>query len=153
MEFSDFKFSRSLFFWSLYWLEWLHVWVIYKSLLKFNLSNESSPKSHSNGTICVITEDSSFPYKWNLIKCVTTQMKALREYVLMVLFLFLLKRVHFLTNETYLKVWPLKWKFSGSTIILMVLFLFLLKRDQFLANETYRCDPSNGSSRGVLFQW
>ena len=33
-------------------------------------------------------------------KGVTTQMKALDEYFLMVLFVLLLKRVHFLTNET-----------------------------------------------------
>ena len=31
---------------------------------------------------------------------VTTQMKALDEYILMVLFVLLLKRVHFLVNET-----------------------------------------------------
>ena len=33
-------------------------------------------------------------------KRVTTQMKALDEYLLMALFVLLLKRVHFLTNET-----------------------------------------------------
>ena len=33
-------------------------------------------------------------------KGMTTQMKALDEYILMVLFVLLLKRVHFLTNET-----------------------------------------------------
>ena len=33
-------------------------------------------------------------------KGVTTQMKVLDEYILMVLFVLLLKRVHFLTNET-----------------------------------------------------
>ena len=33
-------------------------------------------------------------------KGVTAQMKALDEYILMVLLVLLLKRVHFLTNET-----------------------------------------------------
>ena len=33
-------------------------------------------------------------------KGVTTQMKALGEYILMVLFVLLLKRVHFAVNET-----------------------------------------------------
>ena len=33
-------------------------------------------------------------------KGVTTHMKALDEYILMTLFVLLLKRVHFLTNET-----------------------------------------------------
>ena len=33
-------------------------------------------------------------------KGVTTQMQAIDEYILMVLFVFLLKRVHDLTNET-----------------------------------------------------
>ena len=33
-------------------------------------------------------------------KGVTTQMKALDEYILMVLFVLLLKKVHFLANET-----------------------------------------------------
>ena len=33
-------------------------------------------------------------------KGVTTQMKALSEYILMVLFVLSLKRVHFLANET-----------------------------------------------------
>ena len=33
-------------------------------------------------------------------KGVTTQMKALDEYILMVLFVLVLKRVHDLTNET-----------------------------------------------------
>ena len=33
-------------------------------------------------------------------KGVTTQMKVLDEYILMVLFVLLLKRVHFLVNET-----------------------------------------------------
>ena len=34
-------------------------------------------------------------------KGVTTQMKALDEYILMVLFVLLLKRVHFLVNVIY----------------------------------------------------
>ena len=34
------------------------------------------------------------------LKVVTTQMKALDEYILMVLFVLLLKTVHFLVNET-----------------------------------------------------
>ena len=33
-------------------------------------------------------------------KGVTTQMKALNKYILMVLFVLLLKRVHFLVNQT-----------------------------------------------------
>ena len=34
------------------------------------------------------------------LKGVTTQMKALDEYFLMVLFVLVLKRVHFIANET-----------------------------------------------------
>ena len=109
-------------------------------------SNESSRWVLSHGTVCFITEESSFscewnpkvwPLKWKLSmstfswyclfyywrefiflwmkpKGVTTQMKALDEYFLMVLFVLLLKRVH------------------------------------FLVNETQRCDHSNESSRWVL---
>ena len=40
-----------------------------------------------------------FPCKRN--RKVTTQTKALNEYMLMVLFVLLLKRCHFLANETY----------------------------------------------------
>ena len=44
-------------------------------------------------------EEISFSYKRNL-KGETTQVKTLDEYILMVLFVLVLKRVHFLVNET-----------------------------------------------------
>ena len=55
---------------------------------------------HTNGTVCVITEQSSFSCKEP--KGVTTQMKAFHEYILMVLFVLLLKRVRFLTYASLL---------------------------------------------------
>ena len=47
--------------------------------------------------VCVSTEESFLVTK---PKGASTQMKALDEYILMVLFVLLLKRVHFLANET-----------------------------------------------------
>ena len=44
-----------------------------------------------DGAVCVITEESLFSCKPK-----ATQMKALNEYILMVLFVLLLKRIHFL---------------------------------------------------------
>ena len=49
-------------------------------------------------TLCVITEE--FPFFQMKPKYVTTQIKALHEYILMVVFVLLLKTVHFLLNET-----------------------------------------------------
>ena len=59
-------------------------------------------------------------------KGVTTQMKALDEYLLMVLFVLLLKRVHFLAN-TQMK--------AVDQYILMVLFVLLQKIVHFLVNK------------------
>ena len=61
--------------------------------------NEEYKYIHSNCIICVITDNITFPCKRNP-KGLTTQMKALDEYILMVLFVLLLKRVHFLVNQT-----------------------------------------------------
>ena len=61
-------------------------------------TNESSRRVHSNGTVCVVTEKSSFSCQRNLKVC--PQMKALGKYILMVLFMLLLKRVKFLTTDT-----------------------------------------------------
>ena len=58
---------------------------------------------------------------------VATQMKGLDEYIIMVLFVLLLKRVHFLvTTQTK----------ALDEYTLMVLFVLLLKRAHFLANGT-----------------
>ena len=61
-------------------------------------------------------------------------MKAFDEYILMVQFLLLLKRVHFLVNESSKGVTS-QMK-ALDEYILMVLFVLLLKRVHFLANET-----------------
>ena len=92
----------------------------------------------SNGTVCVITEETSFSRKRNL-KYVSTQMKALDEYIqeshiLMVLFALLLKRVHFLVEETW--ICDHSNESSLDEYILMVLFVLLLERVHFLVNET-----------------
>ena len=60
-------------------------------------------------------------------------MKALNEYILVVLFVLLLKRVHFLANETKGVTTQMK---ALNEYLLIVLFVLLLKRVQFLANET-----------------
>ena len=53
-------------------------------------------------------------------------MKALAEYILTVLFVLLLKRVHFFVNETY-KCMTTQMK-ALDKYISMVLFVLLLKR-------------------------
>ena len=54
-----------------------------------------------SGTVCLITEEISFAKRMQTKpKGVTIQMKALDESILMVLFVLLLKRVHFLVKET-----------------------------------------------------
>ena len=60
-------------------------------------------------------------------------METLKEYILMVLFALLLKRVHFLLNETKDVTTQMK---ALNEYFLMVLFVLLLKRVHFLAKET-----------------
>ena len=54
-------------------------------------SNKSCQRVQSNGTVCVITEKNSFSCKRNLLS-VTIETKALNEYILIALFVVLLKR-------------------------------------------------------------
>ena len=61
-----------------------------------------------------------------VLQGVTTQMKALDEYILMLLFVLLLRRVHFLAGVTT----QMK---ALDEYILMVLFVLVLKRVHFLA--------------------
>ena len=60
-------------------------------------------------------------------------MKALDEYILMVLFVLLLKRVHFLKTKPKGVTTQMK---ALDECILMVPFVLLLKRVHFLVNET-----------------
>ena len=62
-------------------------------------------------------------------------MKALNEYILMILFVLLLKRVHFLSNETQFKGGSYQMKALMNSKINMVLVL-LLKRVHLLSYET-----------------
>ena len=62
---------------------------------------------YNKDLVCVVREPHTLALRWKKEltvlwkpKSVTTQMKALDEYILMVLFVLLLKRVHFLANET-----------------------------------------------------
>ena len=72
-------------------------------------------------------------------------MKSLDEHNLMVLYALLLKRVHFLVNQT--QRCDHSNESSLMSTILMVLFVLLLKRVHFLVNQTQRCDHSNESSQ------
>ena len=63
----------------------------------------------------------------------TTQTKALNEYIPKVLLVLLAKRVQFLANETKGVTTQMK---ALNEYLLIVLFVLLLKRVQFLANET-----------------
>ena len=68
-------------------------------------------------------------------KGVTNQMKALDEYILMVLFVLLLKKfISFL--QTKPKGVTTQMKAHLDEYILMVLFVLLLKRVHLLAKET-----------------
>ena len=109
----------------------------------------------SNGTVCVTTEETSFSRKRNL-KYVSTQMKALNEYIqeshiLMVLFVLLLERVHFLVKRN-LNMWALKCKQSrwvhsnGRTVCVIAKeSSFSFKR-----NSIQRWNLSNESSRWIV---
>ena len=57
-------------------------------------------------------------------------MKALDEYILMVLFVLLLKRVHFLVNETYICKGVTTQMKALDEYFLMVVFTLLLNRVQ-----------------------
>ena len=57
-------------------------------------THESCRRVHSNGTVCVFTEESSFSCERNLKASVITQMKALDEYIRVVTLFVLVKKVY-----------------------------------------------------------